>query len=249
MKPYVVGGRIKNFINVLLYYGLNFLVVNIIVLIFYFNLRNENVELTEQTFMAEISDYYAYIMATPLIIILVLIAIINRKELKQQLAINLKQGMTYVYPFIFLVAYFFIVATLGIISQMLNPELAEPENQQALENMLENGNTFVFLFNVVILAPIVEELVFRYSLVNLFDIDKKYFRWVPYVISAVVFALIHETGIITNPSLDNLLLFLQYLAPGLALAFGYMITKRNIVSMILLHFLINVIASIAMFTL
>ncbi|MFV0424789.1 MAG: lysostaphin resistance A-like protein [Bacilli bacterium] len=241
---YVKGSRIKSGINVGIYFASIFIFPSIIAVIYMIGLSITRGTLSSEEFNELVNSNILYIMAVSSLTTFLIILILNFKDLKKQFVLNLKNYLTYIYPLILFVAYFVVIYALSFIVNAINPDLAEPENNQALIDMFNDGNKLIFILNVVILAPLVEELIFRYSLVNLLDIEKTKLKWLPYFISAVVFAAIHEVGFITDFTVDNILLYLTYLAPALVLAFGYMFTKRNIVSMIILHMIINIFATI-----
>ncbi|MFV0499052.1 MAG: lysostaphin resistance A-like protein [Bacilli bacterium] len=245
MVNYIKGSRIKNFFNVVLYFFNNIFVLGILTTIFIINSDIDINNISNEKATNIVFSDMMVIMFITTLITLILLVIININELKQQLLLNIKNKYTYFYPILLIIVYFVIMAIFTFIVEIINPNLSEPENNQSIINMFNSGNTFVFIINVVFIAPIVEELIFRYSIVNIFHINNKIFSWVPYMISAIIFAFIHEVGFITNFTLDNLLQFLTYFIPALILSFGYMFTKRNIVSMFLLHIFINSMATLA----
>lgn len=121
----------------------------------------------------------------------------------------------------------------------------EPQNlnQETVDLLLEE-TPWQMLLCTVLFAPIVEEALFR----GLFFAPL--YRKVPilaYVVSTVLFSAIHVVGAIgTLDALSILLCFIQYLPAGIALGFVYQRTG-NIIGPMLLHFMINFLASAASF--
>ncbi len=101
---------------------------------------------------------------------------------------------------------------------------------------LGRGNFFLTAVGTVVLVPPVEECLYR-GLVFRKLYSKS--RWAAYVVSMLVFALIHVLGYIGVYSpLELVLCILQYLPAGLCLAWAY--TKADtIFAPILIHALVN----------
>ena len=121
----------------------------------------------------------------------------------------------------------------------------EPQNlnQEAVDLLLEE-TPWQMLLCTVIFAPIVEELLFR----GLFFAPL--FRKVPvlaYVVSSLLFAAVHVVGAIGVLDATSIILCLiQYLPAGIALGVVYHRTG-NIFGPMLLHFAINLLASLSTF--
>jgi len=92
---------------------------------------------------------------------------------------------------------------------------------------------------VVFLAPIVEEAIFRgYIFGNL----QEHSRWAAYVISCLLFAFLHVWQYVTGPhELRYLLLMLQYVVPGLVMAWTFE-RSGSLWGSILLHGIINALS-------
>jgi membrane protease YdiL (CAAX protease family) len=115
-------------------------------------------------------------------------------------------------------------------------------NQNAVVNLIEN-NAFIGLMRVVILAPIVEELTYRYCLFGAMSRKKK---WIGYLTSGIVFMLMHSiSSFITYGIGKDLLIEFLYLPPylfsGLALCYIYD-KSDNLGSSFLAHMLNNLIS-------
>lgn len=129
------------------------------------------------------------------------------------------------------------------------------ENQEAINTLMASGglNYAIIAIVTVLIAPILEELIFRKALFGLFKKD----TFLPVIISSILFAGIHVfpacaqilLNIFTHDAtwLDFHLEFIcifSYLAQAIALSFVYYKTKRNLVPCILIHFTNNLIALI-----
>ncbi|RRG17974.1 CPBP family intramembrane metalloprotease [Weissella viridescens] len=121
---------------------------------------------------------------------------------------------------------------INAIRVLVTGQVAEPENQRMLEQMAHQGGygLIFILVLAVIVAPIVEELIFRGIVLNYFF--KNGWWWTNVLISAGLFGLYHVyTGF-------NLFDFLQYSLMGLILAIVYKKT-RQIQYAMTLHFVNN----------
>ena len=101
---------------------------------------------------------------------------------------------------------------------------AGSENTELLSNIAKTAP--IIIFAMVLFAPFLEEVVFRRIIFG--GLYTKTNFWVAAVVSAIVFAAVHN-------ELQHLLM---YLMPGLAFAFVYYKTKRLLTPMIA-HFLMN----------
>jgi uncharacterized protein len=149
-----------------------------------------------------------------------------------------------------LVATFLINIPVTLISQLLNFK-STSDNQTQIINMLNSSAGIFLILSTVILAPIVEELVFRYSIFNLFK-NKK----IAIVVSAIFFGSIHLTsemvllfmnGFEMMKFLEVIILSIPYIGIGAFLAYYYHKTKENITLLIILHALSNLFAVLAAF--
>lgn len=135
-----------------------------------------------------------------------------------------------------------LVVGRGLVSffSWLNEALAhqgETANDMQINQIL-NGNkisvTFVVI-SLVFMAPVVEELIFRGLIMNLFFKDERF--WWPIILSATLFSACHASTTIYS--------FLIYFSLGCVLAFIYRKTG-NIKLSIGVQFLNNVVAFIPM---
>lgn len=106
--------------------------------------------------------------------------------------------------------------------------LPTTKNQKTIENMI-NGNTFfigILLFTII--APILEELIFRGLFINM--IFKQNTFWIPVISSGIIFGSLH--------SASNIMEWLYYVIFGMILAAAYKKTDTLAVP-IALHMINN----------
>lgn len=120
-----------------------------------------------------------------------------------------------------IVMYTVAMVVLGSLANLLLMSLGvegDSENQEIVSTMV-SGFPLLMGLAVVVLAPIVEEILFRYFIFGFF---RRYNRWIAYLISSVAFGAIHILGDIAN----NWMFLLPYSLMGLVLAVSYDATKR-----------------------
>jgi membrane protease YdiL (CAAX protease family) len=122
----------------------------------------------------------------------------------------------------------------NIIIGALSP-IAIPENEQAVRAALELSPLFI-IFSAVIDAPIVEEILFRKTLFDIFK-NKRLFV----IISGLLFGVFHILGVGT--SLYSWLYVIPYAALGMTFAYSYVKTN-NLLTPICLHAFHNLITII-----
>ena len=118
--------------------------------------------------------------------------------------------------------------------QLLVPSFTN-YNDAAIAEM-RRGNSFLMLIGTVVLVPPFEECMYRRLIFrNLYGKS----RWAAYLVSMLVFAIIHIIGYIGQYSaLELLMALLQYLPAGLCLAWSY--TKADtIFAPIVIHAAVN----------
>ena len=123
-----------------------------------------------------------------------------------------------------------LIAANEVASRLLIYFNVEMANQETiLESFKENG--LLTFISVVILAPFIEEMAFRYSISTFIKNDYLFV-----IISSVLFGVLHGIGIVTS----------LYILLGAGLAIIYLMTNRNILSTIIVHVLNNAFAVITM---
>lgn len=132
--------------------------------------------------------------------------------------------------------------TLAIVYEALSITPPNENNDLVFEMLLHKP--IPMAFTVVILAPIIEECLFRGIL---FAPLCRKCPIAAYIVSSVVFAGLHIiAGIGVNTPFELFLCFLQYLPHSLVLAWVYQRT-RSIWGSIALHAMINAISTVGMF--
>lgn len=116
-------------------------------------------------------------------------------------------------------------------------------NQATLNEFVVEGellDQILFVVFAVILAPLVEEVVFRKGI---FDVLEKYSIHPVIIIatSSIIFGLVHVLG-------DDIVQILSYALLGGVLGSVYYLTKKNIFSSIIIHSVFNLMVTISMFS-
>lgn len=121
-----------------------------------------------------------------------------------------------------------------ILTELLGGE-GDPANQNALEKVLLSDYGPLMIIIIVVVGPIVEELIFRKSLHDIF----RYFKlpsWVVLLISSILFGLIHVI------SAKDFIQIFPYLFMGLT--FGWLeIKNKNVFPSIFVHIFNNGVAT------
>lgn len=112
-------------------------------------------------------------------------------------------------------------------------------NQEGIDALLNSGlrNVLIIIPVICIIGPIVEELVFRKAVFNIFKL-----KYLSIIVSGLSFGFLHTIG---SDYTNILLLFantVPYLILGLFLAYVYEKEKRNITYTVFIHILLNVIS-------
>lgn len=135
-----------------------------------------------------------------------------------------------------LVAYYACSYVTNWIISLLVPNFTN-YNDEAIAAM-RNGNAFLVLIGTVVLVPPFEECMYRGLIFR--SLYRKN-RVMAYILSMVIFAMIHILGYLgTYSPLELLMAVLQYLPAGLCLAWTY-VRGDTILSSIVVHAAINYI--------
>jgi len=160
------------------------------------------------------------------------------------LATSLKQvrwKRTFAAAGISLAVYFVVSVQMSALILALHPEYAN-QNNNTIMGMMEGSPVFVLIMSVI-LAPIVEETLFRGLIFgNLLRVNAV----AAYLVTILGFAAIHVVGYLGMLTpLEVLLSILQYVPASLVLCACYQITDSILTPMVL-HSIINLIACAAM---
>lgn len=228
--------RKKALINIIIYFMSISFGVSLLYLLFS---RISNVNDINLLF----EKYQALLMLIILFFVSAVVITINMENLSEFCKSKFLSASTFKSAIYIFIIYVISMIVLGKILSLVVPDLGDTENNEAVARMFTGKSSFIAYFTVLLLAPITEELIFRYSFTNLFYINNKKFLWVTYVISAVFFALIHEYSFLFDFSIANVAQFLKYFIPSLILSFGYMLSKNNLIAVIYAHMIINTLAT------
>jgi membrane protease YdiL (CAAX protease family) len=129
----------------------------------------------------------------------------------------------------------------GLIMQALG--ITDTSQNQEQLNMILEGSLFdkvSLVVFAVILAPIVEELVFRKAVFGVLGNGKKVHPVLVIILSSLIFGLIHVLG-------DDLLQITTYAMLGAVLGSLFYISKGKIIIPIAVHMAFNLFVTITMF--
>lgn len=134
--------------------------------------------------------------------------------------------------FVFMIVVEFIVSAVRVIFT----GVTTTENQEAIQNLTAHVNVTMvaMIIYAVILAPIVEEIIFRGLVINYFFRDSWW--WASIILSGVLFAFPHMGVVPTN--LSDALNYLIYTFMGMVMAYVYKQTG-NLQDSIAIHFINN----------
>lgn len=135
--------------------------------------------------------------------------------------------------------YWFLILILmafsnGIITLINKSEISN--NQEAINDMFKRLPIYTYILSVF-LAPIIEELVFRFCFMKIFNNKYLYI-----ILSGVIFGLFHIIG--SFESAYDFLFLVPYSIPGLIFAY-ILYDSKNIFNTIWLHFVHNGISMLA----
>ena len=114
-------------------------------------------------------------------------------------------------------------------------------NQLLFESLLDKG-LILMIIQSVILAPIVEEVIFRGLI---FRTLRDYNKYMAHFVSALCFGFIHIYSGLFAGDLTQLFYLLSYGGSGLAFSYAYE-ARKTIVAPIIIHMVNNLIAVIVL---
>ncbi|MGD9886495.1 MAG: lysostaphin resistance A-like protein [Bacilli bacterium] len=145
-------------------------------------------------------------------------------------------GRSFATILIGLVAIYASTYAVTIIYELLKIE-GTPDNQNLIESMLQYDSKIFMIITTVLLAPFVEEIIFRKLLFGVVEEKFKLSRIWAILISAALFAAVHGVDVF----------FFQYLALALVISGVYAFSNNNVFVSIALHFLNNSISIVLFF--
>ncbi|MBO5711833.1 MAG: CPBP family intramembrane metalloprotease [Acholeplasmatales bacterium] len=139
------------------------------------------------------------------------------------------------------IAFLVITTVAGILLGFI---IDDSVNQATIEMIMTNGGAPTMIVSVVLLAPILEELVYRKAIFNLL---RKYGKPACYAVSIILFTLPH----MISTDMSNMLIWLiqcvPYALSGFLLCYIYDRSNENIYTSIAVHMLNNILACILIF--
>lgn len=137
-------------------------------------------------------------------------------------------------------AYLFSAAG-ELIVNILSPQIGEATNQTLIETLIKS-NFLLMLIQTVIIAPFIEELLFRGLVFNSLRQKSKFWA---HLISAFLFGLLHVYTYILAGDMSEWLKLIPYMMAGLSFSIVYE-NRQTIMAPILLHAAKNLIAVLLM---
>lgn len=127
------------------------------------------------------------------------------------------------------------------------------QNQDTIVQLLKSPLALYMVISAVLLAPVVEEMIFRKLLFETVEQKFKWHKAIAIVISTLIFSLIHMSGEFSEALLDPskwvyMLSIIGYLPLALVLSLGYTFSKNNIYTVIAIHLINNLIAVVQILT-
>ena len=156
--------------------------------------------------------------------------------------ISLREKPKFYALFIPIAAVAFTLISMGF--DLLLKNVGNSNNQNTIVSIMKNGGAVPMIIAVVLMAPVIEEFVYRKSVFKLLDFAP---IWVSYLVSTLFFAIPH---MITTPIDGNIGLWILKLTPylfaGASFSFIYHKTN-NIYACIAVHMFNNLISVIFVF--
>lgn len=177
-------------------------------------------------------------------IYLIIMLIINRKKVKENLNyLRNNFGQVLKKTLIYLAITYVFVSAVGMIDMWIFPQYITEigDNQEMIESAM-NGSARIFtILTVTLLAPIIEEYIFRYGLMS--KLLYGFNGVVKIIVGTIIFAMIH-IGFEQLDSISMLIhLLLSYVPLAIMLSLIY-VRENRIIYSILLHIFLNSISTI-----
>ena len=185
--------------------------------------------------LMSMANFIAYAICT------IILFLLFKKVLLDDLVKLTKRPKFYA---IFIPAAILIFYALSLIIDYLVLKVSpQSDNQSSIEAMIKSEGKYYIILMVCLLAPLTEELIYRYAI---FKLTKKTHLAVSYVISVIAFALPHvlSTDINTVGVGIWFLQMIPYAASGLMFAMMYHLSGYNIYVSLTAHMLNNIVSVI-----
>lgn len=175
-----------------------------------------------------------------LLFIVVAYFILNKEIKEQWQEFKNKNLMDILNRVVWAIPLLYLANIVGnFMTMIFTGSLSTSENQQIIETLIQEL-PFLMIVSTTILAPVLEEFIFRLLLFTGFY---KYGRWIAYLVSAGLFGLLHVYQPLLQGQWSEILLIFPYLFMGGVLCYIYE-KSDNIYIPILSHALINTISVI-----
>ncbi len=170
------------------------------------------------------------------------LTVVMGRFLKESFLFGVKRpGFVLQSAFLAYMVYWLMTLAVSWLTYWLMPDFINL-NDSSISDMIQQQSVLT-LIGTVLLAPVAEELVYR-GLIFGCLYDRK--PWLGYLVSTVVFSLVHVIGYIgMYDPLALLIAFIQYLPAGICLGWAYA-RSQTIWAPIILHIAINQIATMSM---
>jgi len=232
-------------------------IVASVILFLYANIKNVDPKLLydlegnlikdAELFVGSITNFSVYIIG------LVIILLLAKPFLIQDLHHSRYNTKKF---FIFIGQGILIYYLGNVISNILSELIGltgDSENQKTIVELLQSKYVVLVLLTTIILAPLVEEIVFRKALFDLFSRKTKFHPIAIIIFSGLCFALIHFVIAIFEILIDGqglmavlseLIHIIPYFISGIILGYIYEKSERNIVVPIIIHMLNNILSAV-----
>jgi CAAX amino terminal protease family. len=129
------------------------------------------------------------------------------------------------------IKYWYLAYGLMVLSNILiSPFIRVAKNEQGVQAIIESSPVFA-IFAIALFGPIIEELMFRFSLRKIIKND-----WFYIIISGTLFGAMHIIGV--AKIWQDWLFIIPYSIPGMVFAYVY-VKSKNIFMPIMLHIIHN----------
>jgi len=200
-----------------------------------------------QLFVGSMTNFSVYLVG------LVIILLLAKPYLLQDLESSRNNTKKF---FVFIgqgILIYYVGNVIGNILTELLGITGDSENQKTIVALLQSKYVAIVLLTTVILAPLIEEIVFRKAFFDLLSKKTKMNSITIIVVSGISFAMIHfvmaildillsEQGL--GALLSELIYIIPYFISGLVLGYIYEKSERNILVPITIHMLNNILSAI-----
>lgn len=173
------------------------------------------------------------------ILLIVFFLFVFFKELKENVTRAIKEwAPNLVYIIGGIIIMFILLNVLTRVYQFFGIE-GDSQNQDILIQATNSSIRPFMFFMIVIFAPFVEEIIFRKLLFGFCEKTLKLSKWWAFAISTFVFAAIHVIA-----DVDSYIFIFQYLVLSGIISLSYVLSRKNIIVPMGIHFLNNLLSYI-----